>query len=81
LFNIFLIKQFSHLPTAGRILSALAQPKAKKKRNANQIKIKIQIESVKKPLLLDMEKTQKMRVIFIKLAEELKCSPEHIRLK
>jgi uncharacterized protein YehS (DUF1456 family) len=54
---------------------------AKKKKNANIIKIKIQIESRKKPLMLDVEKTQPMKMAFIKLSEELKCGPEQIRLR
>ncbi|XP_058066679.1 uncharacterized protein LOC131216252 isoform X2 [Anopheles bellator] len=47
---------------------------------ANLITLKVQLEKRKEPLRLQINKDQKMVVLVVKCAEELKCEPAKIRL-
>ncbi|XP_058811615.1 uncharacterized protein LOC131676546 [Topomyia yanbarensis] len=48
--------------------------------NINSITLKVQSDRWKQPLQVLVEKTQKMAVVAIKAAEELKCKPAEIKL-
>ncbi|KAM7362062.1 DNA repair protein Rad60 [Cochliomyia hominivorax] len=51
-----------------------------KKRDANKITLKIQSDKWKRPLQIDLMKTDKFRILYIKCAEELKLSLDHLKL-
>lgn len=54
----------------------------KKKRDANVISLKIQSDLwPRKPLQVELSKTDKLRILYIKCAEELKKSAEEIVLR
>ncbi|XP_055616262.1 DNA repair protein Rad60 isoform X2 [Toxorhynchites rutilus septentrionalis] len=48
--------------------------------NSNGIILKVQSERWRQPLEVPIEKHQKMRIVVIKCAEELKCNPGQIKL-
>lgn len=50
-------------------------------KSANSIELKIQSQLWKQPIVLSIEKTEKMKVLVYKLAEELKCSSNSIKLR
>lgn len=54
--------------------------KQKKPVNANVIDLKVQSDRWKKPLEVQIGKDQKMMIVVIKCAEELKCKPGDIKL-
>ncbi|KAI8130933.1 Uncharacterized protein FF38_03608 [Lucilia cuprina] len=53
---------------------------ATKKRDANKITLKIQSDKWKRPLQIDLMKTDKFRILYIKCAEELKVALDHLKL-
>lgn len=65
----------------GRVLALERTKPHKEKKDPNLINIKIQSQSFKKPLTLKILKNEPMKILFIKLAEELKCNPSKIQLK
>ncbi|XP_052860790.1 uncharacterized protein CG4449 [Anopheles cruzii] len=72
---------------SGRILQEKAPTLSKagpatsaKTTEANLITLKVQLEKRKEPLRLQINKQQKMAVLVVKCAEELKCEPAKIRL-
>lgn len=54
---------------------------ASKKRDANKITLKIQSDKWKRPLQIDLMKTDKFRILYIKCAEELKVPLDHLKLR
>lgn len=65
----------------GRVLALERTKPQKAKRDPNLINVKIQSQSFKKPIELKIMKNEPMRIVLIKLAEELKCQPSKISLK
>lgn len=53
----------------------------KKHRNANQISVKVQSDKWKRPLQIDIKKTDLFRILYIKCAEELNITTEKISLR
>lgn len=70
-----LAEMFSKKETLGAGAS-----KQKKPINANVISLKVQSDRWKKPLEVQIDKEQKMMIVVIKCAEELKCKPADIKL-
>ncbi|XP_058449122.1 DNA repair protein Rad60 [Malaya genurostris] len=64
---------------AGKQQSKQAKP-SKSSASKNSITLKLQSDKWKQPLHVQVEKTQKMSIVAIKAAEELKCKPAEIRL-
>lgn len=52
-----------------------------KAKSETEIELKIQSAIWKKPLILSIEKTDLMKVLVIKCAEELNCSPNTLKLR
>lgn len=65
----------------GRVLALERTKPQKAKKDPNLINVKIQSQSFKKPLLMKIMKNEPFKIVFIKLAEELKCQPGKISLK
>lgn len=65
----------------GRVLAMECSKPQKEKKDPNLINIKIQSQSFKKPLSMKIMKTDPMKIVYIKLAEELKCHPGKLILK
>lgn len=65
----------------GRVLALDNSKIQKAKKDPNLINIKIQSQSFKKPLSMKIMKNEPMKIVIIKLAEELKCKPEKIHFK
>ena len=70
----------------GRVLtnafnSPVAGLGAPKKRDANKITLKIQSDKWKRPLQIDLLKTDKFRILYIKCAEELKVNHDQLKLR
>lgn len=65
----------------GRALALGRTKPQKEKKDPNLITIKIQSQSFKKPLSMKIMKNEEMKIVFIKLAEELKCQMNKIQLK
>ncbi|XP_075167041.1 DNA repair protein Rad60-like [Haematobia irritans] len=67
----------------GRVITALNLPMGavapKKQRDQNKITVKIQSNKWKRPLQIDLQKTDKFRMLYIKCSEEL--SVDIVRLK
>ncbi|XP_013100989.2 uncharacterized protein LOC106082803 [Stomoxys calcitrans] len=71
----------------GRVLSSildspggLTSGRAKKPRNPNEISVKVQSDKWKRPLQIDLLKTDKFRILYIKCSEELKVGIEQLKL-
>ncbi|EAT34198.1 AAEL013540-PA [Aedes aegypti] len=54
--------------------------KAQRPKDANEIALKVQSDRWKKPLEVKIRKDNKMMILIIKCAEELKCQPGDIKL-
>ena len=54
--------------------------KPRKPKDDNEITLKVQSDRWKKPLEVPMRKDNKMMILIIKCAEELKCQPGDIKL-
>lgn len=65
----------------GRVLALGRTKPQKEKKDPNLINIKIQSQSFKKPLSMKIWKNEPMKIVFIKLAEDLKCQMDKILLK
>lgn len=57
------------------------QPQTKKRKNANEIKLKIQSAGCRKIREVYIDKTDKLEVLVLTCAEQLKCDPNTIKLK
>lgn len=60
--------------------NAAGTAKQKKPMDANVINLKVQSDRWKKPLEVQIGKDQRMMIVVIKCAEELKCKPGDIKL-
>lgn len=63
------------------IASAAGGGVLKKQRNSNKISIKIQSDKWKRPLQMDIQKTDKFRILYIKCSEELNVAIDDIKLR
>ncbi|XP_075148109.1 uncharacterized protein LOC142222057 [Haematobia irritans] len=68
----------------GRVITALNSPMGaaapKKQRDQNKITVKIQSDKWKRPLQIDLQKTDKFRILYIKCSEELSVNIDRLKL-
>lgn len=74
--------KFCFLFTAGRIVTATEEnPSKKMKRDKNIINVKVQSAGLKKPIVIETDKTKSFYAVLFKCAEAMKLSTDQLRLE